>query len=122
MTSAMARDVTDLHPPDILPKPDDCEQDLLEAFLVCHGRSRGPVIAISERTMITNHSASEMLQPGDRRIIWQWVVDVLHDKGVLGRSLVMRSGLRVTGRCRPVGTDPCRIGAVVQLSISETNR
>ena len=106
----------------LMEHPKDQDQILLEAFLACQGRSRAAVIAMNERTMITNQSASELLQPGDRRMLWQWVLDVMGDRGAAGKSLLLRSSLRVTGHCKPVSTDRRHAGAVVRLSVTGSNR
>src|SRR5689334_4730330 len=47
------------------------DQLLLEAFARARRRMRGAIVAISDRTMITNTAASELLQPEDRCILWQ---------------------------------------------------
>ena len=72
-------------------EPKDQEQGLLEAFLGCRNRSRGPVIAISERTMITNQSASELLQAPDRRMLWQWALGVISSQESGEESIVLSS-------------------------------
>ncbi len=89
------------------------EQQLLEAFLGSRCRTRGPLIAISERTMITNAGASELLLPPDRRMFWQWAQDVIRDNRDAERRFALSSGLVVQVRCRPVGDG----GAILHLSL-----
>lgn len=123
MTNALVmEEMPDCHPTPALTEVKDQEQALLESFLVCRGRWRGPVIAINERTMITNQSASELLQAGDRRLLWHWVLDVIEDNRAMGSPLTLHSGLRVTGRCKFARSDPSGIGAIVRLSVGGTNR
>ena len=99
-------------------EPKDQEQGLLEAFLGCRNRSRGPVIAISERTMITNQSASELLQAPDRRMLWQWALGVISSQESGEESIVLSTGLKVLARCKAVGDDHHRLGAVVRLCVT----
>lgn len=91
-----------------------CEHQLLEAFLGTRCRTRGPLIAMSERTMIINASASELLLPADRRILWQWAQDVIRDNRVADRPFELSSSLVVQVRCRPVGDG----GAILHLSLA----
>lgn len=123
------RSLADELPPTAAERPAPCDREatdhdqrLLETFLDSRCRSRGPVVAISERTMITNQSASEILQPPDRRLLWQWALGVIRDGRGGVAQLVLASGLSVTARCKPVGDDPQRSGIVVKMSIGRSTR
>jgi DNA-binding CsgD family transcriptional regulator len=98
------------------------DQLLLDVFLRARDRTRGPLVAVSERTVITNTSASELLQPADRRSLWERARQAM-DQGVDEiLALVLTNGVEVTVRCQPVGDRDHRAGAVLQLTVSDTPR
>ncbi len=70
------------------------ERVLLDAFLGVRSRTRGPLVAVNERTMITNVAASELLQPGDRRLLWEHVTRGPSPTGQ-GTTVVLSSGVAV---------------------------
>jgi DNA-binding CsgD family transcriptional regulator len=76
---------------------------------------------MTDRTIITNTSASELLQPRDRRTVWQWMRNsgsVAHGQRV---PFKLANGMIVVGRCYPVGTDhQPPVGIVIHLEIAGT--
>jgi len=98
------------------------DQLLLDVFLRARDRTRGPLVAVSERTMITNTSASELLQPADRRSLWERARQAM-DQGVNEvAALVLTNGVQVTVRCQPVGDRHQRAGAVLKLTVNNLPR
>jgi DNA-binding CsgD family transcriptional regulator len=91
---------------------------LLDAFLAIRNRARGPVVAISERTMITNTSASELLQPPDRWPLWECARQATEDGSHRVAALVLSNGIGVSVRCKPVDDHGRPVGAVLQLAVS----
>lgn len=88
------------------------ERVLLDAFLGVRSRTSGPLVAVNERTMITNVAASELLQPGDRRLLWEHVTRGPTPTGQ-GTTVVLSSGVAVkvhahliAGQLSPTGVRP----------------
>jgi DNA-binding CsgD family transcriptional regulator len=97
------------------------DRALLDAFLTARNRIRGPLVAVNERTMITNVGASELLQPGDRRLLWEHVTQA---PGACGRSstMVLSNGVTVTVRSQSVVSQLGAVGAVLHLSLERPGR
>ncbi len=93
------------------------DEMLLDAFTRARRRFRGAVVAVSERTMITNASASELLQAGERRLVWQWAQS--SGPGATEREVPfeLASGMTVQGRSYPVECDGCLVGVVLHLRV-----
>jgi DNA-binding CsgD family transcriptional regulator len=98
------------------------DQLLLDAFLGVRSRTRGPLVAVSDRTMITNASASELLQPAHRRLLWGWARRAIVDRRRAPEILRLSSTVTVRVRCRPVGNQARPLGAVVQLDLVTRSR
>ena len=73
-------------------------------------------MAVNERTMITNLAASELLQPSDRRLLWEQVTKASSDIGET-TTLVLCSGVEVTISAQLVGGQLAPQGAVLHLSV-----
>ena len=89
---------------------------LLDAFLSVRSRTRGPLVAVNERTMITNLGASELLQPADRRLLWEHVATASSDPGET-TVLALYSGVEVRVSAQLVGGQLSPKGAVLHLSV-----
>ena len=100
----------------------DADQRLLDSFAKARRRFRGAIVAISDRTMITNAAASELLQPADRHILRQWVLAPGHDISGSQTFFELANGLEVHARCYPVDWTGRRVGGVVHLSVAERPR
>ena len=100
---------------------DGADERLLDSFARARRRFRGAIVAISDRTMITNAAASELLQPADGRLLRQWT---LSPGDVRSRSEIffeLANGLAVRARCYPVDWAGRPVGVVVHLSVAETS-
>ena len=98
------------------------DRDLLDSFLIARNRIRGALVAVNERTMITNVGASELLQPGDRRLLWEHVT---RDAGGCARAstmLVLSNGVTVTVRSQSVVSQLGAVGAVLHLCVERPGR
>ena len=94
---------------------------LLDAFLSVRSRTRGPLVAVNERTMITNLGASELLQPADRRLLWEHVATASSDPGET-TVLALYSGVEVRVSAQLVGGQLSPKGAVLHLSVELPSR
>lgn len=100
-------------------EPDDADERLLDSFARARRRFRGAIVAISDRTMITNAAASELLQPADRRMLRQWMLSSGHDPSGSELLFELANGLAVSARSYPVDWTGRRVGVVVHLSVAE---
>jgi DNA-binding CsgD family transcriptional regulator len=102
-------------------KSQAADRVLLDAFLSVRSRTRGPLVAVNERTMITNLGASELLQPADRRLLWEHATRASSD--VPGTAtLVLCSGVEVSVSAQFVGGQLSPKGAVLHLSVESPAR
>jgi DNA-binding CsgD family transcriptional regulator len=102
--------------PVLAAKSHAADRDLLDAFLSMRSRTRGPLVAVNERTMITNLGASELLQPADRRLLWEHATSASSDAEE-DANLVLCSGVEVTISAQLVGGQLSPKGAVLHLSV-----
>jgi len=98
-------------------EPPTSDELLLEGFIGARKRARGPLVAISNRTMITNSGASEILEPGDRRMLWDWVRSIQSDERTVVGSFALNNGIKVTARCRLITENGSPAGAVMSLAL-----
>ena len=98
------------------------DRDLLDAFLIARNRVRGALVAINERTMITNVGASELLQPSDRRLLWEHVTRAPGGCDRAPIMLVLSNGVTVTVRSQSVVSQLDALGAVLHLSVERPGR
>jgi DNA-binding CsgD family transcriptional regulator len=98
------------------------DQMLLDAFAGARRRLRGAIVAISERTMMTNAGASELLQPEDRRLLWQQLRSGECDATERDVPFVLANGMTVHSSCYPVGSDGRLVGVVLHLRVPRPTR
>ena len=98
------------------------DQLLLEAFTRARRRLRGAVVALSDRTMMTNVSASEILQPEDRLSLWQRTHSGGRHASERHVPFVLANGMIVYGSCYPVESDGCPVGVVLHLQVAPPTR
>jgi DNA-binding CsgD family transcriptional regulator len=94
----------------------DADERLFGAFARARRRFRGAIVAVSDRTMITNAAASELLQPADRRLLCQWMLS--SGLGSFQPDVVfeLANGLAVRARCYPVERAGRPVGVVLHLT------
>ena len=97
----------------------DADERLLDSFSSARRRFRGAIVGISDRTMITNAAASELLQPADRHLLRQWVLSPSHDPSGSEALFELANGLEVHARSYPVDWTGRVVGGVVHLSVAE---
>ena len=91
---------------------DEC---LVNSFERARRRFRGALVAVSDRTMIMNAAASELLYPGDRRALWPWIQASTQAEAGSETSFELANGLAVRARWYPVDWAGHRVGVVVHL-------
>jgi DNA-binding CsgD family transcriptional regulator len=90
---------------------------VFEGFLALRKRFRGAIVALSERIMIANLSAAELLLPADRDHLWVQAQAALADGSRRTCGIALTCGLSAIARYRPVVAQDALVGALVQLSV-----
>jgi DNA-binding CsgD family transcriptional regulator len=103
--------------PDEIEGP-DADERLLSEFVRARRRFRGAIVAISDRTMITNAAASELLQPADRRLLCSWMQSSGHGPNASIAFFELGNGITVRARCHPVTSGDRVVGVVLHLSVA----
>jgi DNA-binding CsgD family transcriptional regulator len=89
---------------------------LREEFLKARRSARGPVMCISQTSMIVSGAAAALVQQADRHRIWGWVRRRLADGGDLRSPLTLTGGHSVWLRyCDSVLDGTRLVGAIVSL-------
>jgi DNA-binding CsgD family transcriptional regulator len=102
--------------PALLSGPSSVDRLVFDSFLRWRKRSRGAVVALSERIMVTNVSAAELLLPSDRPVLWAQAQVALTDGCRPTGEVVLSCGVSVLARFRAVLAQDLIVGALVQLS------
>ena len=97
---------------------DDYDQVLLQAFTKARRRFRGGIVALNDRTVITNAAASEILAPADLHRLTMWA-NATRDLAAGSRvRFGLVNGLEATFRCYPVrASQEQQLGAVLHVSV-----
>jgi DNA-binding CsgD family transcriptional regulator len=95
----------------------DADELLFDAFRKARRRFPRAIVGISDRTMIMNTSAAELLASTDRHELSKW----MHAEGEVPEGSEVKfhpaSGLAATARRYPVGPVQQRAGIVLQISV-----
>jgi hypothetical protein len=92
------------------------DQLVFDGFLRLRRCSRGAVVALSDRIMITNSIAGELLLPSDRPRLWALAQTVLSEGGKPTGEIALSSGVSVFARCQAILAQGISVGALLQLS------
>jgi len=103
-------------------QPSETDRLVLEAFLRARNRVKGPLVALTDRTMMANVSASELLQSRDRRILWDWARGFMNRASASPAKIILSNGVGVAARCEPVAHEGYLVGAVLHLSLDDRKR
>jgi DNA-binding CsgD family transcriptional regulator len=95
----------------------EAELSLFKAFLDLREHGRGALVALSARLVVSNRTASEVLQPGDWPRLWALAQDVLDEGRPRGAVVPLRNGTSVLARCRPIMKARLPVGALLQFSV-----
>ncbi|MGO9583110.1 MAG: response regulator transcription factor [Acidimicrobiales bacterium] len=117
-TGHLARSQEDLRPV----QASETDRLVLEAFLRARNRAKGPLVALTDRTMMANVSASELLQSRDRRILWDWARGFMNRASASSAKITLSNGVAVAARCEPVAHMGHLVGAVLHLSLDDPKR
>jgi transcriptional regulator of acetoin/glycerol metabolism len=95
------------------------ERVLLDTFSRLGSRARRPVLVLNEQTIITNPSASRLLDGADHAVLWEAAAETIAaDRPAVAR-VRLHSGRTVGVTTRPVSDGYTVVGAVVELDVAE---
>jgi DNA-binding CsgD family transcriptional regulator len=94
------------------------DDSLFKEFVRTRRRCRGAIVGISDRTMIVNAGASDLLQPGDRRMLWRWMHSFSQNQVQTQAVFELASGVTVWADCYPALSAGRVVGVVLHLSSS----
>jgi DNA-binding CsgD family transcriptional regulator len=77
------------------------ERVLLQRFLRERRGAKGPVVLVSDGTMMTNAAADRLVEPGDEAVLWECALRLLGSQGD-SAVVVLGDGRTVDVRCEPV--------------------
>ena len=78
------------------------ERILQEHFLRARRTSKGPVLALSRRTMLVNGAATGIIEPADRELLWDSVLRSLASGQQQPFPVLLANGEQIAIRCEPV--------------------
>jgi DNA-binding CsgD family transcriptional regulator len=85
-----------------------------EAFRSARKKARGAVLALSDRSLLTNAAADRLVQAGDHAGIWSWARSALRREGS-GVSTLPLLSEPLDARCSPIHVGGELVGAIVHL-------
>lgn len=98
------------------------EQLLMQGFLLENRDSRHPVVAVSERTVVTNTAAARMLGTVDQLMLWEYASRIASNPDRTPPPFTLGDGSTATVRCRPITNDDALVGIVMNLARSHSAR
>jgi transcriptional regulator of acetoin/glycerol metabolism len=91
------------------------ERVVFESFIARCRRTPRPVVAVTDRYMLTNAPASERVDASDPSILWDQLADSLAGGTVVDQILLLRDGTDLLARCTPVRYGEKVVGAIVEF-------
>jgi DNA-binding CsgD family transcriptional regulator len=91
------------------------ERALQEHFLRARRRTKDPLVALSERTMLANAVATGELQPGDHQLLWEWVSRTLAGHQPVAPEVSLTGGTWVVKSFEPLRDGGQFVGASLHL-------
>src|SRR2546430_1230804 len=97
------------------------ERIVQEHFLRARRTSKGPVLALSRRTMLVNGAATGIIEPADRELLWDSVLRSLASEQQQPFPVPLANGRQIAIRCEPV-LDGIRLVGVLIRPCTATAR
>ncbi len=94
------------------------EQALLAAFSKAGQKSRRPVIAVNEKTIITNPSGSRLLEGTAHAVLWENAAAAIAERRVTTGVLRLHSGDEATATFRPLVDGVDVLGAICEIDVN----
>ena len=91
------------------------DQALLAAFTQAGHGARRPVIAVNEKTIITNPPASRLLEGAEHALLWEHAAEAISQRGPSRGVVRVQDGVEVRATFRPVFDGGDVLGAIGEL-------
>jgi DNA-binding CsgD family transcriptional regulator len=95
------------------------EQLTLQRFLQERRRAKGPLVFITDTTMLTNAAADRLISAGDESLLREWVAGPRSATPDETSRLVLSGGTTVTVRCEPLLDGGTQVGYMLRLKIAD---
>jgi DNA-binding CsgD family transcriptional regulator len=95
------------------------EQLTLQRFLQERRRAKGPLVFITETTMLSNAAADRLLSPEDEPLLREWSTRARSATPGETSRLVLSGGTTVTVRCEPLLDGGSQVGHMLRLKITD---
>ena len=93
------------------------DRALVERFLRARRQAKGPLAAVSARTMLTNTAAFAVVDERDRGLLWDWASGALHAAARATSRLRLSGGQIVTVRASRIDDGNVSAGALLSLDL-----
>ena len=90
------------------------ERILQEHFLRARRTSKGPVLALSRRTMLVNGAAAGIVEPADRELLWDSMLRSLASGQQQPFPVPLANGRQIAIRCEPILDGIRLVGVLVR--------
>ena len=90
------------------------ERMLQEHFLRARRTSKGPVLALSRRTMLVNGAATGIVEPADRELLWDSALRSLASEQQPPFPVPLANGRQIAIRCEPILDGIRLVGVLVR--------
>lgn len=90
------------------------ERVALQRFLRARRGAKGPLVLVSDTTMMTNAAADRVVEPGDEAVLWECAQRLLGSHRDTA-TIVLSGGTSVEVRCEPVVDGGVVAAAVLRL-------
>jgi transcriptional regulator of acetoin/glycerol metabolism len=101
----------------LLEQSGQCEQAVLNDYLVACRRNRGPVLAVGDDLLMMNDRARELLDPADQEPLLAEASEALAEGRGHPLFIDLPSGRTVRVHCRPTVSDRGIVGGVLQVQL-----
>ena len=91
------------------------DRTLVERFLRARRQAKGPLAAVSARTILTNSAAVAVVGDRDRELLWDWASGALHRASRATSRLRLSGGQIVTVRASRIDDGSVSAGALLSL-------
>ncbi|HXM57282.1 MAG TPA: helix-turn-helix domain-containing protein [Candidatus Dormibacteraeota bacterium] len=93
------------------------DRELLDGFLAVARRSRQPVVAMNEHTVIANAAAARLLEPADHALLWNHVAEAIASGSGFARGFRLSQGSLAAVRCVSFERGDLERGAVLEIAL-----
>ena len=95
------------------------DRELLERFAAVARRSRRPVVAVNDQTVISNAAAARLLVPADHMLLWNHIADAVASEGGVAGRFRLSQGSLAEFRCVSFERGDLTRGAVLEIDVQE---